>query len=180
MKNQDHFKKILIVLSLCVFGLFVVIYFVFADIKQKNENISTLENDLSLKTKQQQYLVSMQRTVKNADSDISRINNSIIGAGEDVQFIESLESIAKNNGLTINIDSLVFEDSTLPKSSSMTTLKVRAKTSGGWLGTYKFLGQIESMPLKIKINNFGFTNTVDETNAKVWQSIFEISILKYK
>lgn len=183
MEHKITSKKIIYFLILVVLCLCGVYYFVFSDIKSKNENISKLSNELSFQMKTYEYMAEMQRAVNDADEDITLVDNSIIPADGDVEFIENLELIAKNNGLTITIDSLVFEEEASVKDASMTVLKVKAKTEGGWTGTYKFLSQIESMPLKIKINNFGLvTDKGDEVEktSSPWKSSFEILLLKYK
>ena len=186
--KREFSKKILIILGLCVIGLCLLIYILFLDIKGKNERISVIEHELSFQSNKQEYMVSMERVIQKADSDITRVNNSIIPSDGDVRFIESLETIAHDNGLSIDIDSLTFEDSRALASSSMTTLKVKAKTEGGWSGTYRFLFLIESLPIKVKIDKFTLNNIKDEANLSAdkvssrsaWQSAFEMRVLKYK
>jgi hypothetical protein len=139
--------------------------------------------------KSQQYMISLERTIQNADPDIIRINNSIIAKDGDVEFIETLEQMAKTNGLSVSIDSLTLENNPILAGSNVTILRIKAKTQGSWLGTYTFLSELESLPLKIKVDKFGFANGGSDTqtpsgkSAKatvVWQSIFEIVVLKYK
>ena len=182
-------KIIVIILSFFALALFIIYYLIFSDIKTKNQHASILEQELSSQTKNQQYMLSLKRNIQNADSDISSINNSIMSEDGDVAFIEDLENFANDNNLTLSIDSLTLEDSQILASSSITSLKVRAKTKGSWFGTYKFLARMESLPLKIKIYRFGFTKTVNEigvdnkkisNQVPVWQGIFEMNVLKYK
>lgn len=187
MEHKKPSKKILYILGLSVAGLFVIYYFVFSDIKAKNEHISALGHELSLQTSKREYMLSIQKIVSDAGSDIALVDNSIIKSDGDVSFIENLESIAKNNGLSITIDSLVFENDPALDKAGITIFKVKAKTSGSWIGTYKFLSQIESLPLKIKISNFGFmsdtsggTSGTSKSSSGLWQSSFEIHILKYR
>jgi hypothetical protein len=187
MKNEKSFKKILILLGIVFVGFFVVYYLVYQDIKVKNEHISTLAQDLDFQSSRQEYLISTQRMIQNISSDIDRINNSIVAVDGDVQFIENLESIAKNEGLSISIDSLLIEDDPSFSNNEITTLKVKAKAEGSWAGTYSFLAQIESLPFKVKINKFSIVNDADgggidgqKTFSLNWQSSFEIQVLKYK
>ena len=88
----------------------------------------------------------------------------------------------------MNIDSLDFEELKSLASSTLTYLKVRAKVTGSWSGNYKFLAEMESMPFKIKVQNFRLSSeakSIDSNlksgkSANMWQSLFEINILKYK
>lgn len=188
MKTLNLSKKVSILLCLVIVFIFISYYFVYSDIKRRNEHVSSLNQDLSFQIKKRQYILSLQRTFQSTDSDIALVNNSIIPTEDGVKFIEDIESMARNNGLTIDIDSLGFEDSTLFSSSTITTLKVRAKTTGSWGGTYHFLSEIESLPIKVKINNLGLLSSIkdDGSTSKtkkptaLWQSTFEINVLKYK
>src|SRR3989344_2860976 len=185
MQAKQVSKKILILLSILALAVLVSYYFVYTDIKRKNENISKLSQDLEYQIKRRQYIVSLQRTLQSTDSDITRINNSIVPVDGDVEFIEDLERMARENGLFIGIDSLIFEESPLFASSTINILKIKAKTSGSWPSTYRFLAQIESLPFKVKVNNFGLGSSVQDTGSaskptNSWQSTFEIHVLKYK
>lgn len=185
MKSRNFYKNILIIIGLVSLSFFVAHYFVYQDIKSKNENITTLSQQIDLESSRQEYLLSTERMIKSIRSDIDKINNSIISVDGNVEFIEGLESVAKNNGLTITIESLIIEDDPAVSSNEITTLKVKARTKGGWVGTYTFLKQIESLPYKIKINQFSMLNPLDEAsvsepNVSEWTSTFEIRVLKYK
>ncbi len=188
MKDSRHLKKILVMSVIFVVAIWVLTAFVFLGIKNKNEHISDLRNELSFQMTKQQNMISMEQIVEKASPEISLVDNSIIAKDGDVAFIEGLEEIARSNGLSIEIESLNFEDTSLVASSGVTTLKVRANTKGSWPSTYKFLAQVESLTFKVKINNFAFINSSDETvfnrkktsNPLGWQSKFEISVLKYK
>jgi hypothetical protein len=188
MKENKFLKEILITLTLLVVGVVALFVLVFFMIKAKNEQISNLKNNLSSYVVRQQNMMSMDRMVKNATSDIDLVNSSVVASDGDVKFIENLEGIAKDNGLTMKIDSLVFENNPSVASSSMVLFNIKANTTGAWAGTYRFLAQIESLPFKIKVSNLAFLNAVDETvfdanklkSDSVWQGKFEISVLKYK
>ena len=109
----------------------------------------------------------------------------MVSVDGDVKFIENLESLARENGLSIDIDSLNFEDNTKLLPNNMTIFRVRAKTSGNFFGTYKFLSLVESLPFKVKIQNFTLSTASEEgvlnvKKSNIWQSKFEISVLKYK
>ena len=121
----------------------------------------------------------MQNMVKNTDSDITLINNSIIQENEDIKFIEDIERIARNNGVEIKIDSLSFKDNISIKSSGLTMLNARVTIDGSWAGIYSFLFELESSPFKIKIDKFASVHGDIELSDK-WQGVFEIGVLKYK
>jgi hypothetical protein len=170
-------------------AIFVVCYFVYGDIKNKNENYNFILHDLSFQNDKQDYLASKLKTVENISAEINAIDNSIVSKNDEVGFIESLESLARENGLSIEISSLTLDNSASLASSTMNILNVKAKTSGSWLGNYTFLSRLESLPFKVKINMVGLTNSssgavsdVNNSNPSndTWQSVFDIGVLEYK
>ncbi len=146
-----------------------------------------LLGDLSSQDSKQDYLNSTQKILQSIAPNIARIDNSVIPAGGEVQFIENLESTARANGLTIEINSLSNEDNLKSASTTLTsTLKIVTTTTGSWKGVYAFLAELESSPFKIKISKFQLSNSTSDIGAgtkisnSIWQSSFEIGVLKYK
>lgn len=180
MQNFKSLKIILTLLSLAVFIVCIIYYFLYKDIKSKNEHISLITNKVLFQSDEQNYLLSTQKVIQSISSDIDHINNSVIQKGGDVKFIEGLESLARRSGLSISIDSLTILDNPDLASSSIKTLQIRAKTSGSWFGNYKFLSELEAMPVKIRVNKFDIAKMDEEdVSNSPWQSTFEINVLKY-
>ncbi len=185
MKNK-YYLKLLLVLMMFSLVFWGAHYFLYNDIKNKNVQILTLDNQLKTLNTEQEYISTTERMLESRKSDIDRIENSIIVAGGDVNFIEMLELVARNNGLTLDIESLVATDADKSSANLVTALKVKAKTSGSWSGSYLFLSELESLPYKIKVTNFSIISNTPEVvdvlkkEANSWQTIFEITVLKYK
>lgn len=189
MYNNKPLKRMLIMLITLVMVTFLAYYFVYDDVKYRNENYQTILHDLSLKNSKQDYLISTQKTLDLMDIDIGKINDSIIPKESEVEFIEGLESLADELGLTIEISSLLYDNSIKSASSTINILKIRAKTTGSWQGNYVFLSRLEALPYKIKINRYSLTNVSSDTisstgkkisTRKVWEGAFEVDVLKYK
>ncbi len=186
MYSHKSSKIILAFLSLLILALFAVIYFVYNDIKLKNERISVLDTDLLVESNKQRYLLSTQIQLEKINNDIVRIDHSIVPTGGEVSFIEDLESIAREDKVAMSIDSLVSSAEFDSASSSLSRLAIKAKTKGGWSGTYKLLAQIESLPVKVKVDKLNLVNFVDSVPGSKappvnsWDGTFEITVLKYK
>jgi len=186
MFTEQSLKKILVSLSFLIVVIFGSYYFIYTDIKSRNENTSTLSQEISLQSSKKDYLKSTQKMIESIQTDIDGINNSIVGKEDDIAFIESLEAIARSNGLTIDIDSLLFEEDPKLSPAGLTNFIVKAKITGSWSGTYLFLSQLESLPIRAKITRYDFVTSVGpetvetKTTSKVWRSAFEITVLKYK
>ena len=186
MKKNKQFKGIIIILSLIIFVLFGAYYFLYLEIKQKNENIAILQSNLSMQDNKQEYVLSTQRILQNMKLDIDNINSSIVSKEGDVGFIEGLESLARENNIKITIDSLLFEDQAAFNPAAVTSLRVKAKIEGDWSGVYTFLSELESLPYKVKMDKVSIENGDAEADLSVvtpstgWQGFFELHVLKYK
>ncbi len=172
---MKSFKITIIFLALISLFLFAIMYFVYSNIKNINQKISLSQNELDLSNERRDYLLSEQKTISDLGPDIVRVNGSIIPNGEDVKFIEDLQALATQDGLSMDINSLSFEDDPKISSSSITYFKIVAETKGSWSGNYNFLAQIEALPFKVKISKFSLQSESDG-----WKSDFEIRLLKYK
>ena len=186
MNQSGLFKKIIGALSLTSIILFGAIYFVYNQIKTKNENILNIEQDLSSKNTKHDYLISLQKLVESIDPEIKKVESSIVPKAGDVAFIEELELLARNSNLIIEIESLNLTSDPKNDSSPLATLKVKVKATGLWSDVYKFTYEMESLKYKIKINKFTLANKEELTSVrttsqnKEWQANFEISVLEYK
>jgi len=188
MRNYKSLKKIIIILVIFAIAVFVIFAYILINIKKKNENISNLRNKLISSSVDSKYLESMQLMLSSANDSISQIDSSILKSDGDVLIIETIEQLAKKNGLEATIDSIAVEDLVSLGDSGMTTLKIRAKTSGEWTQIYNFISELTALPYKIRIEGFSLVNNPDTAvstsqvglNTHQWLNIFEIRLLKYK
>lgn len=185
MKNSFYIK-IIATLSVIVAVFFAAQYFFYKEIKNKNEKISEQKQEIEFQDRSKSYLVSVQKMLESISSDIEDINRSIVPQGGEVAFIENIESLAKENGLEVNISSLVLNDNPALNPANVTEFRLSIRTSGSWSGTYTFLREIESLPVKIKIERFKLSSSLQEDalNSKkqvsVWGGDFSLVVLKYK
>jgi Tfp pilus assembly protein PilO len=179
MKKFNPLKQIIVLLSLLVVALCFVYYFCFVDIQNKNINASELQNKMEAAAKRDDYLMSVRQAVQNSNNDIEKVNDSILGKGDDADFIDLLENTARFDGLEISIDSLNIDDTFL-NSADLTTLDVDATVDGGWSDMYVFLNQVESLPFVSRVEKFGLISSSDGTSAGKWSGILEVRVLEYK
>ena len=182
-KNIERYKKILISLGLFVIALLVLYYFIFAYIRNKIDLISGLRQDLASKSNKESNLLSLRHLVQESQGDIDTLNSLIIPKDGDVLFIEKVESLAKNSGLSVTIDNLNLEEIPSLSENGMSILHIRLKGQGTWSAVYLFVSKLESIPFKIKIDRLvmGVSNTDTSKNLKSnWQMGADLSVLKLK
>jgi Tfp pilus assembly protein PilO len=188
MKKLFSIKGILCLLILLTILLFVAIFALFQNIKNEDENASQTQNEINLSEKQNQYSVSLRESLQNSNSNIAKVSGSILSSDGDVAFIEQLENVAKENGVSITIDSLSVENIPNITSNNLTSFKIRAEAEGDWNGMMAFLTKLESLPYVARVEKLDLANSSDNplsqttpaTSAQSWQSVFEIRVLQYK
>lgn len=160
-----------------------VYVFTFIKIKNYNQNIAYLENEVFLQQDKQQKMSLMEGMIGENREYIDLIENSVIPKNGDVPFIETIETLASENNLVMTIQSLSFEDSESLNDKGMTFFKIRATTKGSWANTYSFLALLEALPLSIKIENLALIYSSTESEGGIrpeWQMSVDMKVLKYK
>ena len=175
---NTQFKKNVVFLSVMFFILGFGIYFLFFNILDKNKNTSYLMGQINLQTNRKENIASLNKLIAENDSQLTKLSNSIVEKGGEVGFIENLEKLAHDNGLTVEISSLSVVDSA---NHQMENLTIKGQAVGNWLDSYKFLRKLESMQYKIKLDKFDL-NLFSGLGKKLpdWQSNFQIEVLEYK
>lgn len=188
MKEGRITKKFPLTIAVVVLVLVVGQYFLWADVKKKSQQASALTNEYSVLANREQYMISTGKIIQNIEGDLERIHNSIVSKTGDVEFISGLERMAERNGLTISIDSLYLDVNPKATTSPIVPLKIKLKTKGQWAGTYRFLKEIENMPVKVKVSSYSIigeqSNVSSEDVLPIstgrWESNVDISVLKYR
>jgi hypothetical protein len=180
-------KKVPLALLFLIIAVFVGQYFLFKNIKEINEKSSSLAQEIELKKNRENYMISTGKIIQNKSKDIELVKNSIVSNVGDVEFIGNLERMAYQNNLSIEIKSLYLESNSKSTTSPIAILRIGLKTTGSWFGTYKFLKEVESMQVKTKINSYAFQNENNNVSSQdtpsysgKWESLVDISVLKYK
>lgn len=177
----------MLVLVVSIIVLFAGYVFLYKDIVKKNTANAELLNYISSESNREAYASSARKQLQNLESDIKKARSSVVDSGGVVSFIEKVESIARNNNLTISNDNISDEVDPKQASSTLAFLKIRSSTKGSWFGIYRFMSELESMPYKVKINSFSLSNSRDSglgeginLGPSLWTADFEIRVLKYK
>ncbi len=187
MKFFSSNKIIILVLVLSIATLLTGYVFLYKDIVSKSTKNAEMLNYIASESNREAYASSARKQLESLDSDIKKAKSSIVNSGDVVGFIEKIESIAYRNGLSISNNNISDEVNQKTASTTLTSLKIKSSTSGSWVGTYKFMSELESMPYKIKVNSFSISNMreaavagLPATGDSKWVADFEIQVLKYK
>ncbi len=185
--SVSFLKKILIILVIAVLAMCVLYYFMYSFLQGKDTRISERQSELLIQTKNKEYMSSIKSIIADNGNDIDRVKQSVLPTDQDAVFIESIENLGRDNNLSIGIDSLIFEDDPVLLEKGLHILKVRIRTKGTWVRSYRFIAQLQGMQYAIKIDRIALSRAMDEGDSKkisasnnLWQSMIDIQVLKYK
>lgn len=145
-KNKTVRFSVLIAFS-GVLLYFVSLFVVFRETKQIEDLYHSSESELFKEEK----FRAVQSVVESNKELIQNLENFFIKKGDEVKFIEQIETAAKNSGIEFLIDSIdVASNQNDPFKEDV---KIKIKTEGSWRGTMNFIDKLEKMPFGVLIEN---------------------------
>ena len=195
MKNISNTSKILIasiflvILVYCIYGL------LFWTIKGENEKVSILSNEAKIDLQKDESLRATKVSLSNNKDSIENIDSHFLAPDGVVGFIEGLESLGREAGVSISVASVTVEADSKNKNDFKETLRLRVITTGSWSNTYYFISLLENLPLSAEIKNAtlslpGASDKLAFTGASVssrkpaaeekWKGEIELTVRKLK
>lgn len=138
------------VLSTLLLG--VLIYGVFR-IRGENQTISQISNQAD-SAMNESILAGSIKSVKNNHLDeINKIESIVIKDSDLVTFIEYLEKIATDMGLTIKTTSLAQDNGNSKTVQYPLVVHISIETDGPWVTSMKFINALENLRTKATIDS---------------------------
>lgn len=180
MEIQGKTKKVLALVVLLNVALLAVLVFFFFAIKSKNETISRNENIIETALAERGKIATLKTLVEETHKDREKLDSFLVDKEKIVEFLESVENLAKNERLSIGIGSL--EERTDSASGvAVPTLNLSIDSSGSWSNVIKFLHLMENLPYHLSISKVNLRT--DEGGARkrgeaIWSVTFDVSVRK--
>ena len=149
--------------------------FLLREIKGKNERISNLVNDIELQTKKKSVITSVKAIVVETSPLREKLSRYLVEREGAVSFIELLEHLGKNTGVSVVINSVekVPQEST----QQVETLQLGLRASGTWEDVIRFLGLLELLPYEAQVEQLTLSKL---EKASPWQIVLSLRALKEK
>lgn len=173
MKSRS--TKILILILVCNLAAIVGYYLLFQHIKTQSKTAVSLNSVIDLGQQKNSHLSSLRNTIKETDGKRQQLATLFLSSGEEVLFIEQIEILAKNSGLSAKTNNV---SSAAGNVGEIKTLRVQLQTTGSWNNTLYFLSQVENLPYDIHAQGVSLTkqSTTDKNNSSSWVATFDISV----
>jgi Tfp pilus assembly protein PilO len=177
MKN--NFQKIILLISIIILLLFCFI-FVFLYKKINNNNQKTQQDTINLQTESHRRddIASLNQMLQKIAPDRALLENHFIKSSDVVPFLNIIENLAKESGVSVQIDSV---DAKIDN----TELTVGLKVSGRFEAIYKFLTLLENSPYVLDFMSMDIHKLLSpvvsdkNVNNTNWEAVFQIQLLSF-
>jgi Tfp pilus assembly protein PilO len=197
MKDPEKTKKTMVISIVLAIAVFVIYGFLFLNIKDKNEQISTLANDAQQLRSKDDTLKATKTILDQSKDLISQLDSYFIPADGVVGFISVLEGVGKFSGVDMTIGSVGTEADSKAKDEIKETLRLHIETNGSWKNTFYFLSVIENLPYRIDVEDvsLGLVGATDKVlfdnktataqtrqpnKDEKWHGSFNVTVVKLK
>ena len=155
-------------------GAVLVLAFLFSEVKAANERISSLSNDIELRSKQEGALRSVKDIVAETAVVRQELDTYFIEKEGVVAFLELLESVGRSAGTAVTIQ--VVEKRPLEGSEALEELHIKLDAVGSWEGVVQFLGLLEYLPYEAGVGQL----VISRKDAKLWRLDATVRALKLR
>jgi Tfp pilus assembly protein PilO len=173
MKLSNTQKKLIIVLLVAIMSIVFYCGF-FIVIKNKNNQISILKNQVDIEIRKDQRLHSVKQLMMDLNEEINKINSRFVSNDGVVKLLEDLESLGKVSGASIGVNSVSVEsnkDTNLPYE----LLKIEFVSRGSWRSVVQTISLLETISLGINIERMQLER-LPKSNS--WQMNASFTVLK--
>ena len=91
------------IVALAFLGAYATLFMV---IKNKNNRISELRNQVDIEIRKDQRLHSIKQLIADLDKDIEQIDTYFVSEDGVVDFLERLESVGSTSGISVGVNSV--------------------------------------------------------------------------
>jgi len=165
---------IICLVVLCSGGLFL--YRIYSRDAEAQSLISESKDSL----KKDEQLAVVRAALRESSATLGELETIFIPEDSVSSFIDSLETLATREGVTINLGSLSIDP--VAGSTVAKQLRVRASTAGSWRNVLSFTSALESLPQAVVVQTAAFNKELDAdpshpSSTTRWNAVLDISIL---
>lgn len=147
--------------------------------KARIENLSKDVDKAKIKSEE---VMAIRQALEEFKSYQENVETHLVGPDGIVSFVEEIERVAKEAGVTVKIETL-DEGETEPKSTVVGRLRLSFTVRGSWEQVVKFAALLDGVPYQVFV--LGVTVATDktpgeDTKKRVWAAGWSISVPKLK
>lgn len=156
--------------------LFVIYSTLFVVIKNKNNQISALQNQVDIEVRKDQRLHSIKQLIADLGKDIEQIDTYFVSEDGVVDFLESLEALGRVSGVSVGVNSVSVDEST-DNSLPYEHMRIDFVARGSWRNVVQLVSLLETFSFGIVIERMQLERLPSSSS---WQVNVSFTVLKLK
>lgn len=164
-------KVITIILAVLVVTLLVVDVVFGKVIKKDLEEVQRLRTEVA-ESQNDSNIVLLKREMGTATEALDLLQSYLVGREESIAFIETIESVARNEGVALTVQGVNVETvEGTEDDPGHNELVVETKLLSSWSSMMEFLIIIENLPYNVEISDFRLSSTFNsELGRSEWSA----------
>lgn len=172
-RKNKGLLAIVLLLNVAAVGWY---FFLFIEVKAKNERVSDLVNRIDAETTAENLQNSVKALVAQTAPQRVKLNSYVIEKDGAVSFIELLERVGDDVGVAVAIESV--ERSERAETPAVEELRLALKATGAWSGVVRFMGLLELLPYEARISQAALSKK--DAKEDPWHITLSLIVLKEK
>lgn len=143
-------KKNIVRVTMIIAGLITLAYFVcLLVLFNKAREINTAHQDINSDSFKQEKFEAIKNIISNNTDSIQNVENFFVKKGDEVKFIEQIESLAGKFDLNFEMSSI---EANIDPGNLKEDIEMNIKISGSWSNVMKFINNLKKMPFGVSIS----------------------------
>jgi hypothetical protein len=187
MNQFKKTKKTTIFMAILVVVIAVVYIVFFISIKNKNESVSLVINEVDIAIEKEVKLKSVKSLIEDIEDEREKLDIYFVDDEEVIDFIENIEDLAGDTGVGVEVMSVDISDdrNNTPQQNSISELLLLSlKVEGSWDDLFQFILLVEGLPFKIDISKVNieaiYSSGEKKESSGNWKGLLSLGVLKLK
>lgn len=185
MNRITKTKKILLLVLLLNFVVAGFYYFIFSKIREKNEHIAIIENNVIAESAKANMLALAKTRVTETAAKREALEQFFVRKDSVVPFLNYIQTLAADTNVKMKISTVSIEP--IDNNDSFEILRLNFEVSGEWRNLYLFGALIELMPYKVMLikadlekSERVLSSDKKSSEKPSWKGDFSMNVLKLK
>lgn len=167
-------KILKLFISVAVFV--IVIYIIgFCLVLNKIKKVENLSGSAESNLVKEEKINTIKSIAEDNKESIESLREFFIQKGDEVEFIEKIESVGRDTGVKFDIFSIEID----PKNENLQfheKVVMKINIEGSWKGVVAFILKLEKLPFGVFIENIG----LDSKNSGQWSGFINLATFREK
>jgi Tfp pilus assembly protein PilO len=164
-----------VVVFLCIIALYAGLRYVIAREERAVHEQMTARGTVE---DRQRSLLQLSKALAETEGERAELASAVVSDEGVTEFLELVERIAREEGLTINTTSVGVEP--LPKSTKFELLALSHEVKGSYTQVMRFVSLLETLPYQVTLQSVSLDRTVEADAPNLWRGTISIAATKIK